>query len=346
MPSMEIKTREELEGALRGYRQANIICAGVELGIFEAIAKKASDAAGVARKIKASVRGTEILLNALAAAGLLRKRNGIFSLAPVAASHLLLNSPESIVFSARHSMNVQRSWLDLPQAVKTGRPVPRPAGAGGVADQQRHRDFILAMHDSARGAAEALAAALDLSRVRQVLDVGGGPGSFLFAMIRRNPEIQGAVFDLAPTLRITRELIEKNGMNAAVRTIEGDFLTDDFGTGYDLVLMSSIIHINSASENKLLIRKGFRALNPGGRLVVRDHILDDAKTSPPDGAFFSVNMLVNTQKGRSYSEAEMRSWFQSAGFVKIRTMNVPPRSAIMIGSRPGKPDGQVRRNKK
>ncbi len=336
MASTEIKTREELERMLRGYREANIICAGVELGVFEALEKKPLDAAGAARKIKASRRGAEILLNALAAAGLLRKHNGVFSLAPVAKTHLLLGSPESIVFSVKHSINVQRSWMELPLAVRTGKPVPRLMAADGMPDPGRHRNFILAMHDSARGSAEALAAALDLSRVRQVLDVGGGPGSFLFAMIRHNPAIQGAVFDLAPTLHITRELIEINGMSGAAGTIEGDFLTDDLGTGYDLVLMSSIIHINSAPENKLLLRKGFRALNPGGRLVVRDHILDDTKTSPVDGAFFSVNMLVNTHNGMSYSEAEMRSWFEIAGFEKIRTMGVPPRSTVMIGRRPAK----------
>jgi SAM-dependent methyltransferase len=330
----EMKTREEIESMLRGYRAANVIGAGVELGVYEALAGGPRGAESVARKIKASARGTEILLNALVSVGLLRKRGGLFSLAEVAKKHLIDGAPEPIVSSVRHGINVQRSWIDLPSAVRTGRPVPRPPGKDGGPDTRRHRDFILAMHDVSRGPARALAAALDLSGVRRVLDVGGGPGSFLFAMIRRNPAIQGAVFDLPETLAITREMIAAENMRHAVGTIEGDFLTDDFGDGFDLILMSSIVHINSFSENKLLARKAFRALNPGGRLVVRDHILDDTLTAPLDGALFSINMLVNTEKGRSYSKPEIKSWFADAGFGKIQYMEIPPRSAIMIGTKP------------
>ncbi|MFA6447884.1 MAG: methyltransferase [bacterium] len=334
MARTEIETRGELEKALRGYRQANVLCAGVELGVFEALANKPLDTAGVARKIKASRRGTEILLNALAAVGLLRKSGETFRLASVAERHLTADAPESLVYSIKHSANVQRSWIDLPFSVRTGEPVPRKPGKDGKPDPERHRSFILAMHDGARGAADDLAAALDLSRVSRVLDVGGGPGSFLFAMIRKNPKIQGAVFDLPNTIRITREVIAANGMEASVGTIEGDFLADDFGDGYDLILMSSIIHINSPAENKKLARKAFKALNPGGRLVIRDHMLEDSKTEPLDGALFSVNMLVNTSRGASYSKSEIRSWLAAAGFTGMKYTDVPPRSAVMVGKKP------------
>jgi SAM-dependent methyltransferase len=334
MPPSEIKTREELETILRGYRQANVLSAGVELGVFDALAKKPLAAADVARKIKSNVRGTEILLNALAGVGLLKKRGGLFSLTAVAKKHLTPGAPESLVFSIRHSANVQRSWIDLPFAVKTGRPVPRRPGKDGGPDELKHRDFILAMHDHSHGPAEALADALDLSRVRQVLDVGGGPGSFLFAMVRKNPKIQGAVFDLPPTIKITRDLIAVNDMKSSVGTIEGDFLSDDFGSGYDLILMSSIVHINSFAENKKLVRKAFKALNPGGVLVIRDHMLDDSKTKPADGALFSVNMLVNTVKGSSFSKSEIRAWFSDAGFTGMKYFELPQRSPIMIGKKP------------
>lgn len=336
MPEKGIGSKKELESLIRGYRESCVIGAGVEMGAFDALVDGPRSAESVACRIRANRRGSDILLDALAALGLLVKKGGKYSLSKVAAKHLVTGAPESISSMVRHAMNVHRSWVELSYSVKWGKPVSRPAGAEGRQDPRRHRDFILAMHDSSRGHAEDLAAWLDLSRVKRVLDVGGGPGSFLFAMVRRNPSIQGAVFDLPETLEITREMIAAENMSRAVGTIEGDFNHDSFGAGYDLILMSSIVHINSFAENKKMVKKAFRALNPGSCLIVRDHMLEDSMTEPLDGALFSVNMLVNTERGRTFSKNEIKSWYSDAGFVKIQYKYFSPRSVIMIGAKPEK----------
>jgi ubiquinone/menaquinone biosynthesis C-methylase UbiE len=330
-----LKTAEDITSVMRAHRVADAISAGVELGVFDALASGGLTAAATARKIKCSARGCEILMNALAAAGVLRKKADMFSLTPLAKKHLISGSPESMARMIAHSTNTRRTWIDLQEAVKTGRPIPKTPERMKKSRERLQDDFILAMRDMSRGAADDLAAALDLARVDNVLDVGGGPGTFLFAMIRRKPSIRGVIFDLPQTISIADRVITEEGFSGSVGTMSGDFNIDEFGDGlFNLVLMSSIIHINSPAQNKKLIKKGFRALRPGGSLVVRDFMLDDTKTAPADAALFSVNMLVNTEGGASYSESEIRGWMAGAGFERIRIFELPPRSSICVGYRP------------
>ena len=142
------------------------------------------------------------------------------------------------------------------------------------------------------------------------------------------------MFDLPETVGITRELIAREGLEHAAGTIEGDFLVDDLGTGFDLVLMSSVLHIYSPAQNRRLIKKGYRALRPGGRIVVRDHMLAPGGTAPKGGAMFSLNMLVNTEGGAAYTEREIRSWLKSAGFEKIKRLDIGERTGILTGMKP------------
>jgi len=330
-----LKTGADITSAMRAHRVADAISAGVELGVFDALAAGGLTASATARKIKCSARGCEILMNALAAVGLLNKKADAFSLTPLAKKHLTSGSPETMARMISHSTNTRRTWIDLQDAVKTGRPVPKTPERMKKSRERMQDDFILAMRDMSRGPAVDLAAALDLSRVESVLDVGGGPGSFLFAMIRRKPSIRGVIFDLPQTISIADRVITQEGFSGSVGTMSGDYNVDDFGDGlFDLVLMSSIIHINSPAQNRKLIKKGFRALRPGGSLVIRDFMLDDTKTAPADSALFSVNMLVNTEGGASYSKSEIRGWMVSAGFERVRYFELPQRADICVGFRP------------
>jgi hypothetical protein len=140
--------------------------------------------------------------------------------------------------------------------------------------------------------------------------------------------------DLAKKLGTDRERVEHFicAMDEhAQEFIEGDFLKVDFGEGYDLVLMSQIFHSNSPEECVLLVKKGYRTLRKGGRLVVHDFILNEDKVSPPSAAIFAVNMLVNTPKGRTYTAGEITSWMEGANFQDIRCYDVTAASRAMVG---------------
>jgi hypothetical protein len=114
----------------------------------------------------------------------------------------------------------------------------------------------------------------------------------------------------------------------------GNYLTDGLGDGYDMVFLSAVVHINSFEENRELVRKAFHALNPGGRIVIQDFVMDEDRTSPPMGAVFALNMLVNTAHGDTYTEREIREWLSSAGFAAAVRVDTGPATAMVIGVKP------------
>jgi len=95
--------------------------------------------------------------------------------------------------------------------------------------------------------------------------------------------------------------------------------------------MSAIIHSNSAQTNKDLFGKAFEVLNPGGRLVVSDYIMNDDRTAPEAGAYFSLNMLVGTAEGDTYTGSEMRGWMEEVGFKKVRRTDTNMGVGLMTG---------------
>jgi hypothetical protein len=99
--------------------------------------------------------------------------------------------------------------------------------------------------------------------------------------------------------------------------MSGDFLIDDFGNNYDAVLLSSVLHIYSASQNVNLLKKVYDSLIDNGKVIIRDFLLNRNRTGPVIGTLFAVNMLINTENGNAYTHIEMKNWLREVGFKKI-----------------------------
>jgi ubiquinone/menaquinone biosynthesis C-methylase UbiE len=166
-----------------------------------------------------------------------------------------------------------------------------------------------------------------------MLDVGGGSGAYAIAFAQANPQLRVEVFDQPAVLAIAQRHIREAGIEDRVSTRVGDLRTDEFGGGYDLVLVSAICHMLSEEENRNLLARTFRALAPGGRVVIQDFLLRADKTGPRAGALFSLNMLVNTRGGASYSEDEYSRWLREAGFAEVRRVPLPGPAGVLIGAR-------------
>ena len=130
---------------------------------------------------------------------------------------------------------------------------------------------------------------------------------------------------------ITQRYINREGFSDSVSTLPGDYLKDPFGEGYDMILLSAVVHINSSDENEFLVRKCADALGSGGQLVILDHIMSPYRTEPEAGAVFALNMLVGTKHGDAYTEAEIRKWMADAGFINIERKDTEQGTSIIIG---------------
>jgi cyclopropane fatty-acyl-phospholipid synthase-like methyltransferase len=112
-------------------------------------------------------------------------------------------------------------------------------------------------------------------------------------------------------------------------------LHDEFGSGYDLIMLNAICHMFSEQQNRDIFRRARKALAPGGQLAVQDFILNDDKTAPQHAALFSVNMLVGTDGGASYNEREYTQWMDEAGFQEVKRISLPGPSNLIIGTNRG-----------
>jgi ubiquinone/menaquinone biosynthesis C-methylase UbiE len=289
-----------------GFRASRVVLTANNLGIFERLTAPKT-AAALARSLNADRRATEILLDAVVSLGLLKKSGDAYKITGLAKRLLLKDSPWYQGDMLRHADALWRSWSGLDEVVRTG----MPNRAGG----RDHESFIRAMHNNAVLRVKDVISVLDLRGVKTALDLGGGPGTYSIELARKR--IAVTLFDLPNTLDIARDIVRKAGVRN-VEFMAGDFHADDIGAGYDLILLSHILHSNGEADNIGLLRKTCRALNPGGRAAIHEFYLAEDRARPPVGALFSVNMLVNTGSGRSYTPKEMKNWLRQAGFGAIR----------------------------
>jgi (2Fe-2S) ferredoxin/SAM-dependent methyltransferase len=317
---------DDINELIRGFMSSRVVLTALELDVFTAVADGAP-AKVAAGRMQASRRGTEILLNALAALKLLRKEQGVFRNTPLSARFFSDASPDSARQALLHTANLWHRWSGLTGSVREGTPAPRP-DEGGWANT-----FIAAMDRNARERSQAVVKAIGTEGIRRILDLGGGSAAYSIAFALANPKVIAEVLDLAEVIPLTRQYIQRAGLAGRIQTRVGDMLSDPLGEGFDLVLLSAICHMFSPEENRALYRRVHAALAPGGRLLVQDFILEPEKIAPRFAALFSLNMLVGTRAGSSYSDAEYAAWLAEAGFGDVRHIRLPGPAGLLLASR-------------
>ncbi len=255
-----------------GFQNSRILLTAYELELFTALGDKSATSAEVARSLGTDERATDRLMNALCAIGLLQKEDGRFSNTPLAARFLVRGEPD-YAEGVMHIAHLWDTWSTLTDAVRSGtRTIPWPEGEQG---KKWIDAFIAAMHWFAGQRAHEIVGLIEMDGVARVLDVGGGSGAYSMAFVAAREGVTARVFDLPAVVPLTEKYVDQEGFSDKVGTVAGDFTTDELGSGYDLVFVSAIVHANSPDENERLIRKCADALNPGGRVVVQDFIMDE-----------------------------------------------------------------------
>jgi predicted O-methyltransferase YrrM len=309
---MTLRSTEGLLALARGFQESRVLLTGAELDLFTLLSKEGLAAAEIARRLGADPRALAIVLDALVAMELLEKREGRYRTAPEAAA-LSSDAPDSVLPMLLHSAALWHRWSELTRKVG-GTPLPERPPAESL------RAFIGAMHVVASPQADRIAAAAGIGGARRLLDVGGGPGTYTIAFLRAEPALSATLFDRPAVVEIARERIARAGLSGRTAFVAGDFETDELPGGHDFAWISAIIHQNDPAQNDALFSRILRALVPGGRLVVRDHVMEPGRTAPRAGALFAVNMLVGTAGGGTYTFDEIAAGLGRAGFGRIRLL--------------------------
>lgn len=309
---MGLWTTEELLDLARSYQPAAVLAAAVELELFEALVAEPLPAALLAQKLGCDLRGLSILLDALAALQLLERREDRYSVCSGGEAFLTAAGSNSMLAMAQHQANCLRRWAQLAGVVKTGQPAARtPSIRGEGGDQEA---FIGAMNNVSAPLADQVIRAIQPLQFRHLLDVGGASGTWTMAFLRACPSATATLFDLPEVVPMARRKLEQEGVIDRVRLVAGDFLNDTLPPGADLVWVSAIVHQNSRDQNRRLFANLFQALQPGGRIAIRDILMNSTRTKPVAGALFAVNMLVATQGGGTYTFEELRDDLEATGF--------------------------------
>lgn len=315
-----------LDQMIRGYMPSRCILTALELDIFTAIGEGAN-AEQIGTRIHANARAAEMLLNALVALRLVTKNGGIYSNTPESARFFVQNSKDNHRNGLLHTANIWHRWSTLTDAVRHGTciPIDRDSTPEWTAN------FIAGMDRNAKARAPLLVQALGTAGVRRMLDLGGGSGAYSIAFAKASSDVRCEILDVPEVVPLTTEYVNKAGVSAQVSLRSGNMLTDDLGSGYDIIMLNAICHMFSEEQNQQLFRRARQALAPTGRLVVQDFILKNDKTGPLHAALFSLNMLVATDHGASYSETEYSGWMKSAGFADISRIKLPGPSDLIVG---------------
>ena len=317
-----------------GHSEARIVQTAVELGIFDGLQVPQS-APALSQTRGLNSQAAELLLNALVSLDLLAKRRELFTLTEISKKYLVRSSPHYAGAMIKFDASLWSCWEKLPEALRTGRAV-RPTDMY-QAQPAETATFIDAMDSlvKARGDHEVLANLLDWNNVQTLLDIGSGPATYPIALCRNFPSLRATIFDLPGTLKLTRDYIHRAGIEERIRLVAGDYRNDKIPGSYDVIFLSNIIHGEDYGKNQTLIAKLAHNLTRGGRIIIKDHILDDSRAWPPVGAVFSLLMLLTTDGGRCYSFSEVKKWFEDAGLQDVGQIDLPAplTSALVIGTK-------------
>jgi ubiquinone/menaquinone biosynthesis C-methylase UbiE len=312
---------------ITAYQRTEALKAAIELDVFTAIGEGNATAAEISARCQTSERGMRILCDFLCINGFLNKQDDRYTLTPDSAVFLDKRSPAYLGSVTRFLLSPQLAagFSDLAGAVRHG-GTTQP-GDGTVAPENPiWVDFARGMAPMMAMTAQLTAELVDpaADQKLKILDIAAGHGLYGLAFAKKNPQADIVALDWASVLEVAKENAEQAGVADRYSTISGSAFDVDFGTGYDVVLLTNFLHHFDPATNEVLLRKVHAALADGGRAVTVEFVPNEDRISPPDSAAFSLVMLSGTRAGDAYTFAEFERMFLNAGFARNEIHQLPP----------------------
>jgi ubiquinone/menaquinone biosynthesis C-methylase UbiE len=330
-------TPERLMELSFAYAPPLIISAGVSNKVFDSLEDDTKTLEQLAQETGASARALRILMNALVGLNLLKKdRQGKYSLTDESAAFLLSKKPGTHAgFFGTVAPQLISRWLRLSDIVRDGRPAiaANQETEGTEFFSQLVENIIPMSYPPAQRLGDHLKLAKIKNEIR-VLDLAAGSGIWGIALAQKSPRVRVTAVDWEGMIPTTKRITQNFGVGDRFDFVEGDILTANFGTGYNIAILGHILHSEGEDRSRQLLRKTFRALKSGGTIAIAEWLVNDDRTKPLPSLMFAVQMLVNTEKGDTFSFNEIKGWLEEAGFKKVRKLKAPGPSPLILATRP------------
>jgi hypothetical protein len=326
-PEMSQPSPQLFFQTINSYQRTEVLRAAIELKVFTAIAEGKATVAEIARQCEAAERGVRILCDYLCMMGFLSKDSIRYSLTHDSAVFLNEHSPAYIggVTEFLLSPELIAGFKDLTATVKKGGTIIPDDGTVGH-ENPIWVKFARAMVPMMAMPAQLIAQMIDTTADRKlkILDIAAGHGMFGLAFAKRNPHAEIVALDWPSVLEVAKENAEIAGVSDRHTLLPGSAFDVDFGSGYDLVLLTNFLHHFDPPTCETLLRKVHAALAGGGRAVTLEFVPNDDRISPPEAAGFSLMMLGSTPSGDAYTFAELERMAANAGFSHSEIHPLPP----------------------
>lgn len=311
---------------VNGYQRSAAIRAAVDHDLFTAVAEGAVTAPAVAERRGIPERGVRILLDYLAAGGFFTKSAGRYELTPDSAVFLDKRSPAylgGMIGFLQHPLERRHFW-EASECVMNG-TIPAGREEMLTAEHEVWGEFARAMKALMAPMADFMAGVVadGAGETLKTLDIAAGHGLFGIAVAKTIPQAQVVAQDWAGVLQEAEANAAKAGVADRHQLLPGDAFEVDFGTGYDLVLVTNFFHHFSRADCVRLMKRIHSATKPGSRVVTLEFIPDDDRTGPAEAVQFGLTMLVNTPAGDAYTFSEYAAMFEQAEFGPSRLVQPP-----------------------
>lgn len=327
LEAIALQTRKELQPfllVLLGMGVSHAVIAAVRLGVVDALHNTPQSAAELARRLNCDLHGMEVLLESLDGFGFVRFRQGRYQLTPEAAKYLT-QSGGLIHDFLKLAGDINRQMMLLEADVQTGQV---PNFHFDPQSSTCSLNYYTMLKGSGQQRSPEVLKWAKLDAPKRLLDVAGGPAEYSIAFCQQYPDLKATILDLPDAVEAGLPRIEQAGLSDRIQYIQGNLLETDWGTNYDVVLLSNILHCLTAEQCKVTVNKAFQALRPGGTLLINDvfHPGDTDKLSSPISLFSLIYYV--TCGGRSWPQNTILNWLTQAGFTDLRTTK--QRLAVLV----------------
>lgn len=300
------------------YATDLLACALVFLDLFTWLDQRPSTIAELCRDLKIADRSTDVMVTLFVSMNLLERSGDHVQLTPMAREHLVRTSPFYIgpYYAALKDRPVTKDFLEVLRTDK-------PANWGSFKDE---RDWAQAMENETfaqnftaamdcRGVflGQALSKKLNCARHTKLLDIAGGSGIYACALAAQHSHLSASVFEKTPVHKVAAAAIARRGYSGRVDVIQGDMFKDPLPKGYDLHLISNVLHDWNQATVEAILRSSHAALVPGGMVIIHDVHINEEKTGPYPNAAYSA-LLMHATEGKCYSLSELYPMLRSIGF--------------------------------
>jgi ubiquinone/menaquinone biosynthesis C-methylase UbiE len=312
---------------INAHQRTEALKAAIELEVFTAIGEGNTTAAQIAQRCQTSEKGARILCDFLTIMEMLTKQGDHYALTLDSATFLDKRSPAYVGGAVEFmcSPMLTDGAKHMAEAVRKGGTVMENDGTIGPENPVWVK-FARGMAPFMAMPAQLIAKLVDpkADRKLKILDIAAGHGLFGVAFATHNSQAEITALDWKAVLEVAKENAQKAGVADRYHTIEGSAFDVDFGSGYDLVLLTNFLHHFDPPTCETLLRKVHAAVADGGRAVTLEFVPNEDRVTPPDAAGFSMMMLTTTPSGDAYTFPELERMFANAGFSRSTLHALPP----------------------